>query len=76
MYAISACCALGSVFLIYTAVEAFLSPSCKMLTFHLISSRISAQRLDPFLSGSLALLRIKQTLRRPGVDVREPLSAF
>lgn len=66
MYAISACCALGSVFLIYTAVEAFLSPSCKMLTFHLISSRISAQETDPFLLGPGLTLVIKQTLRRPG----------
>lgn len=56
----SACHALGSVFLIYTAVEAFLSPSCKMFTLYLVSSGISAQRLDPFLSGPLALLRIKQ----------------
>lgn len=61
VYAISACHALGSVFLIYMAVEAFLSPSSKMLTLHLVSSGISAQRVDPFLSGSLALLRIKPT---------------
>lgn len=76
MYAISACCALGSVFLIYTAVEAFLSPSCK-------NAYLPSDILQDFSSetgsvplGLLGLTENKTDPEKAWGGCKEPLSAF